>query len=164
MNEALEAEAPEKPVERRPPILQPRRVMVGYAGHFWSTYQCIAEEAHRPEDALTSNYWAHVATERNMRVNDRLEVRSETGEWALDLIVTQAGAKHVRVRPTWAWKAEETAPADEQGLRLVAVRFKGPVLKHCIVRVADNEILKEGIAAKADAFREALDFERNLAG
>lgn len=144
------------------PALQPSRVQVGAAGHFWSTYQCIAEEAHSPEDAKTSEYWAHVASARNLRVNDVFEVRCEDGSWALDLTVTAVMNKACRVRVLREWSAEE--PAEEvDGSTGVIVQFKGPSRKWCVIRASDREIIKDGLASKADAAREALEYEKLVA-
>lgn len=140
--------------------LSPSRVQIGYAGHYWSTYQCIAEENHTPDDAVKAEYWAHIAAARKLRENDVFEVRCETGAWALDLIVVEAGARHCRVKPMRAIEVEE-APAER--LSSVKVEFKGPVKKHCIIRKSDSEIIKEGIASKADAIREAAEYEQRLA-
>lgn len=140
--------------------LSPSRVQIGYAGHYWSTYQCIAEEAHTPEDAQTSDYWAHVATARKLRTNDVFEVRCETGAWALDLIVVEVGLRSCRVK---AIKTIDVEVEPTESLSKVAVAFKGPHKKHCIIRKLDNQIVKEGIASKADAIREAAEYERLVA-
>ena len=142
------------------PILSPTRVQIGYAGHYWSTYQCISEESHTPEDAQTPDYWAHVAASRKLRVNDVFEVRCETGAWALDLVVVEAGLRFAKVKVLRT--VDIDTPVTET-LASVEVQFKGPVKKHCIVRIADHEILKEGIASKADAIREAAEYEQRLA-
>lgn len=142
------------------PILSPTRVQIGSAGHYWSTYQCIAEESHTPEDAQAPEYWAHVAAARKLRVNDVFEVRNETGSWMLDLIVVEAGLRFAKVKVLRTVDIEEPAPAS---LASVEVQFKGPVKKHCIVRLSDREIVKEGIASKADAVREAAEYEQRLA-
>lgn len=143
------------------PILAPSRVAIGYAGHFWSTYQCIAEEAHTPEDAQSAEYWAHVASARKLRPNDIFEVRCETGAWMLDLIVLEAGQRHARVKVLRTVDVEQ--PATDAKLASVVVEYKGPVKKHCIIRIADRAIIKEGIPAKADAVREATEYEQRLA-
>lgn len=142
------------------PILSPSRVHIGYAGHFWSTYQCIAEEAHTPEDAQDPGYWAHVASARKLRVNDIFEVRCETGEWMLDLIVVEAGQRHARVKVLRSADVEKAST--DAGLSTVEVLFKGAVKKHCIIRLADRQIIKEGISSKADAIREATEYEQRL--
>lgn len=141
-------------------ILSPERVQVGYAGHYWSTYQCIAEEAHTVEDAQRPDYWAHVAASRKLRVNDVFEVRNETGAWALDLVVVEAGLRFAKVKVLRTVDIDTPATAT---LASVEVQFKGPVKKHCIIRIADREIIKEGIASKADAIREAAEYEQRLA-
>lgn len=144
------------------PILSPNRVQVGYAGHYWSTYQCVADEAHTAEDAQQPGYWAHVAAARRLRVNDVFEVRCETGEWMLDLIVIEAGLRFARVKLLRTVDVEQ--PSDQQStFSSVKVEYKGPVKKHCIIRKADRVIVKEGISSKSDAVREAFEYEQRLA-
>lgn len=143
-------------------ILSPNRVQVGYAGHYWSTYQCVADEAHTAEDAQSPGYWAHVAAARKLRVNDVFEVRCETGEWMLDLIVIEAGTRFARVKVLRTVDVDQPSEADTT-LSTVKVEFKGPVKKHCIIRLSDREIIKEGISAKSDAIREAFEYEQRLA-
>lgn len=139
--------------------LSPARVQIGYAGHYWSTYQCIAEESHTPEDAVKSDYWGHVAAARKLRQNDVFEVRCETGAWALDLVVVEAGLRHCIVK---ALRATEIDIVPTEKLASVKVEYKGPVKKHCIIRKADSAIIKESIASKADAIREAAEYEQRL--
>lgn len=143
-------------------ILSPHRVHVGYAGHYWSVYQCIAEEAHTAEDAQTPGYWAHVAAMRKLRTNDEFHVRNETGAWMLDLVVVEAGQRFARVKVLRTVDVEQPAETDKP-LETVKVEYKGPVKKHCIIRLSDREIVKEGIAMKADAIREAGEYEQRLA-
>ena len=142
-------------------ILSPNRVQIGSAGHFWSTYQAVADEAHTLEDVVSPDYWAHVASSRSLRINDIFEVRSETGAWAADLIVIDAGHRSVKMALKWSDLAESPRVPDE-GLKFVSVAFKGAVKKHCIIRRADNEIIKEGIALKADALRDAVEYEKRM--
>jgi hypothetical protein len=146
------------------PALQPSRVHIGSSGHFWSTYQCIADEAHSPDDALAPDYWAHVASARQMRVHDKLEVRCENGQWSLDLTVTAVIGKAIRVRAVSEWTAADYDPgASEDPVEGIVVAWKGPSLKWCIIRGADREYIKQGLASKADATREALEYEKVLA-
>jgi len=149
------------------PAIQPSRVHIGAAGHFWSTYQCVADAAHTPDDILTSDYWSHVAAVRTIRVHDTFEVRCESGEWSAELIVTAVIGKVVRVRPVSVWTAEnynpETAGLSEPAGEGVTVSYKGPALKWCIVRQSDKEMLKQGLASKGDAMREALEYEKIMA-
>lgn len=143
-------------------ILKPSSVQVGYAGHYWSTYQCVADEAHTAEDAQQPGYWAHVAASRKLRVNDVFEVRCETGAWMLDLIVIEAGQRFARVKVLRTVDVEQ--PSNQQtALSTVKVEYKGPVKKHCIIRMVDREIVKEGISSKSDAVREAFEYEQRLA-
>lgn len=141
--------------------LSPSRVQIGYAGHYWSVYQCIAEEAHTPDDAVTPEYWAHIAAARNLRVNDIFEVRNETGAWMLDVIVIEAGLRHVRVQPLRTVDIEQ--PGSTASLATVKVEWKGPQRKHAIIRLSDREVIKDGFSSKADAIREASEYERRVA-
>lgn len=142
--------------------LQPSRVNIGYAGHYWSTYQCIAEEAHTAEDAVKPEYWAHVASARKLRTNDVFEVRCETGAWMLDLVVIEAGNRFAKVKVLRTVDAEPVTVAESE-LQTVKVAFKGSHRKHCIIRKTDGEIIREGISQKSDAMRQAVEYEQLLA-
>jgi hypothetical protein len=147
------------------PALQPSRVHVGSSGHFWSTYQCIAEEAHSPDDAKTSEYWSHVASARQLRVHDVFEVRSEDGQWAVDLTVSAIGNKSCRVRVLREWTADDYGAdaAEESPVDGVIVVWKGPALKWCIIRGSDKAMIKDGLPSKKDATREAIEYEKLVA-
>jgi hypothetical protein len=54
-----------------------------------------AEEGHTVEQVLDPMYWAHVAPK--FTLYDRVEVRVDTGEWMLELIVIQTGRNFARV-------------------------------------------------------------------
>jgi hypothetical protein len=144
------------------PSISPSRVHVGSSGHFWSTYQCIAEEAHKPSEVAEPDYWAHVASSRIFRVHDELKVRCEDGQWSVDLVVTAVLNRAIRVRVTDEWTSPDFA-SDEVAIPPTAgvyVKWKGPALKWCIIRSSDGAIIKEGLAAKSDANREALEYEK----
>jgi hypothetical protein len=147
------------------PAIQPSRVHPGSSGHFWSTYQCIADAAHTPADAKSSDYWAHVDSSRQLRVNDVFEVRAEDGQWALDLVVTATLNRACRVRVLREWAAEDYASDGDaqEASGGVVVQWKGPALKWCIIRTSDHEYIKQGLASKGDATREALEYERLVA-
>lgn len=149
------------------PALQPSRVHVGYAGHFWSTYQCVADEAHTPEDAQRAQYWAHIASLRTLRVNDVLEVRSETGQWHLDLVVYAATNKAVAVRVLREWISPDYAGSEDNRIELpesgIIVKYMGPAKKWAIIRASDRQTIKDGLNSKQDALREAGEYERLVA-
>ena len=54
-----------------------------------------AEEGTTVDDVLNPTYWASVATQ--FQVFDKIEVRLETGEWILELIVMSVGRTHATV-------------------------------------------------------------------
>lgn len=144
------------------PRLKPARCQIGTSGYYWSTYQCIAEEAHQPEDVLHSEYWSHVASDRKLRPNDVFEVRNETGAWGIDVMVTETGGRHVMVRELR--RIEVDAPTEAVGsLSSVKVAWKGPHNKHCVIRNSDGGVIKDGFSAKADAERYAREYEQRLA-
>ena len=144
------------------PILSPTRVQVGYSGHYWSTYQVIAEEGHKPDDCLDPSYWAHVAASRKLRVNDVFEVRCETGDWAIDLLVIEAGARHANVKPLRLVETESPSQNDA-ALSTVKVKWKGPHAKWGVIRLADSETIKDGFVQRPDAEQYAREYEQRLA-
>jgi hypothetical protein len=89
---------------------------------------------------------------------DRIEVRLETGEWIMELVVIDNGRNWARVHPLHVYDLQQArfVPAAQDSLE---VAFKGPHLKHCVIRSADGEILAKGISTKEDAIAQKLRLE-----
>lgn len=118
-----------------------------------------AEERHTIEQVLDPMYWAHVAPK--LAMYDRIEVRVDTGEWMLDLIVIQNGRNfarvHVAAKHDFVTSSASAAPMQSIKHK---VEFKGTHKKHCVIRIADSALLQEGFQTKELANEWLTNYER----
>ena len=119
-------------------ILNPSRLQgAEYARQDWVVN---AEEGTKISDVLDPAYWAH--TSAQMKPYDRIEVRLETGEWILELLVLSADRNWARVHVLQKHdlvSTEQVAPPAQMHV----VKWRGPQHKHCVVRLSDGEILSK---------------------
>jgi hypothetical protein len=132
-------------MQKRAVSLNPQRI--GLAEHMTQHWVINAEEGTTIDDVLDPAYWQHTA--KLLQIYDRIDVRIDTGEWFLELIVTGVGKvyafvhlahKHILVQPT-----EESTTSTKH-----KVVYKGQHLKYIVMRVADNVTLQSGMS-KAEA-------------
>jgi hypothetical protein len=114
-------------------------------------YQACPENGVSFEDVLQPEFWSHVADK--LKPTDRIEVLAEDGSYFAELLVIDAGRLYAKVAVLrFVELASSEVPADLAGdLAEFKVEFKGPVLKHVVVRQSDKQYVQEGIARKADA-------------
>lgn len=120
-----------------------------------------AEAGTTVEDVLSSGYFAHMAA--RMAINDRIEVRLETGEWILELIVLDVGrnwAKCFVAQHYDLTKAPKTAAVPDA----FRIEFKGPHRKHAVIRNSDNSVVKEEFARKPEAEAWLKSYETSIGG
>lgn len=120
-------------------ILNPQRLLLAeFARQDWIVN---AEAGTTVSDVLDPQYWAHCSAQ--MKPYDRCEVRLETGEWMLELIVLQCDRNWAKVHLLEKYDltaVESLAPAPQKHI----VKWRGPQHKHCVVRISDNEVLSTG--------------------
>jgi hypothetical protein len=151
---AAAAAAPKK----RFVVVDPQR-MQG-AEYLRNEWICTAEEGTLVEDVLDPGYWAHIAGK--LTVYDRIEVRVDTGEWLLELLVKSLGRNWAQVallhHHDLAGKViTAEAPSDE----FEAV-YKGTLRKWCVMRKSDNAVLHEKAESKAGALEWLAGYERTV--
>jgi hypothetical protein len=115
-----------------------------------------AEHGTIVNDVLEPAYWAHVA--QKLRPYDRIEVRVDSGEWLLELMVLGCDRNWARVHVLHRYElgpVEAELPAAQKH----KVEWKGPQLKWCVIRVSDSEIIVRGLD-KGQAFAEMGRHER----
>lgn len=122
-------------------------------------YVANAKEGTTINDVLEPAYWSHVS--QRLRPYDRIEVRIDTGEWLLELVVLAADRNWAQVA---VLHNHTLGPADEDmpAARKHEVKFKGPQLKWCVIRVADSEIIFSGLS-KAAALAQMASHEHATA-
>ncbi len=137
-------------------IDEARTALAEYARQDWVVN---AEEGTKIEDILKPEYWSLVCV--RMKPYDRIEVRLETGEWIAELLVLQADRLYAQVYPL---KIHDLVGA-ENALKPMAPEYqsvwKGPQKKWCIIRLADNQLVEEGVDDKLVSQQHRVNFERN---
>lgn len=153
---ATTGEAPA--AKKRAVVLDPQRMQTAeYVRRDWV---CTAEEGTTVDDVLEPAYWAHIA--RQLTMYDHIEVRVDTGEFLLELLIKQVG-------PNWAQVvllhhhdlAGTAAPGAAVGEEFEAL-FKGPLRKWCAFRKSDNALLVEKIESKALVLEWIASYERTI--
>jgi hypothetical protein len=136
-------------------ILNPQRM--GLAEQLRQDWVVNAEEGTTVEEVLDPQYWAHMAVQ--MQPMDRIDVRLETGEWMLELLVINTGRNWAQVNLLHKYELvqrSETLPAAQKH----RIEWKGPQLKWAVIRVADNEVIHKELASKAAAAEWLGSYER----
>lgn len=94
------------------------------------------------DDVLKPAFWAHKA--REMTPYDRIEVREETGEWMLELMVLSQGLNWATVHVLQHHVLQHVAEEPE-GVKLHKLQWRGPRAKWGVIRLSDNQVLQDGM-------------------
>jgi hypothetical protein len=137
-------------------ILNPQRI--GLADAMRQDWVVNAEEGTTVQDVLEPGYWAHCSA--TMQVYDRIDVRLETGEWLLELIVLDVGRNYARVFLAKKHDFVETDLAVPVSAIKHKIEFKGPQRKWAVIRIADSAVIQEGFSEKAAAQMWMQNHER----
>lgn len=103
------------------------------------------------EQAQQPDFWAHVGAQ--LRPCARIEVMPDDMAWFGELIVVSCDRLWAKTAPLRFVRLDE-APAFEVPASLGSgyeVQYKGPTKKHCVIRLSDNQIVREEIQTKAEA-------------
>ena len=142
---------------KRSTILNPQRM--GLAEQKRQDWVVDAEEGTNIEDVLQPSYWSHMASQ--MQPYDHIEVRLETGEWILDLIVTSLGRNWAAVFVANKYEMSKALEAAPPAAKYI-VKWRGPAHKFCIVRVLDSETIQEGHMTADDAKAALTQYEKTV--
>ena len=142
--------------EKRAVILNEQRF--GLAEQMRQDWVVNAEEGTLVNDVLEPGYWAHIAYK--MQVYDRIDVRLETGEWLMELVVLDVGRNYARVHLAKKHDFVETNLDAPVSAIKHKVEFKGPQRKWAVIRIADSAVVQEGFQGKAEAILWLQNHER----
>lgn len=139
--------------------LTPKRIHD--AEHARRQWTAVVPEGTTIEDIKEPSYWAHVSN--RVKQMDRIEIFCEDAAWWAEVLVVESlrAAAKVAVLNHLVLSKEEISVIEADPEYEVA--YKGPVKKHCIIRLSDKVIVKEGIALKDDAIRELKGYLKALA-
>lgn len=109
------------------------------------------EEGTKFDDVLKSEFYANVAP--LLIPYDRIRVRTDTGAWYAELLVLSCGRNWAKVKKLFYMElaTEDTDMGTAEDDAEYKVCFRGPNLKHSVIRVADKSVLKEGCETNAEA-------------
>lgn len=152
---AAPATKPDAP--KRAVILMPARM--SHAEFVRQDWVATAEEGTTIEDVLNPNYWSNMSAQ--MKPYDRIEVRVDTGEWLLELLVmnTDRNWASVVVLHQHDLQPEDAAadvPNDFEP------KFRGPMHKWCVMRKADKEVLESKLESKLAAEEWIRRYEQTI--
>jgi hypothetical protein len=129
---------------KRAVILNPQRMEL--SEQWRQDWVVNAEEGTSVTDVLDPQYWAHMAA--RMQPYDHIEVRLETGEWLMQLLVLSVGRNYVQVHLLQKYELQ-AAESDMPSAQRHRVEWKGPQRKWVVTRISDSQVIQEGLADKA---------------
>ena len=132
---------PEAP--KRAVILMPARM--SHAEFVRQDWVATAEEGTTVEDVLNPNFWSNMAAQ--MKPYDRIEVRVDTGEWLLELLVMNTDRNWASVV---LLQQHELVPdaGDVPVPEAFESIWKGPQHRWCVIRKSDKEMLETKLESK----------------
>lgn len=149
------AAAPAVPAKARAVVVDPQRMKVAeYVRREWVV---TAEEGTSVDDILHPGYWAHMA--RDMSMYDRIEVRIDTGEFLLELLVKNKGPNWAQVALLQHHDLVGVGADEAAALEEIDILFKGPIRKWCAIRKSDGEVLQDKFESKLAAGSYAAQYE-----
>lgn len=154
------AKAPEaaKTAKGRAVVIDPQRMQS--AEYLRRDWVCTAEEGTTVEDLLDPAYWSHIAGQLTMY--DHIEVRIDSGEFLLELLVKEAGKNWAQVALLHHHDLAGTVKTGEAPSEEFEALFKGPVRKWCAIRKADGVALHDKMESKAQALEYISGYERTI--
>lgn len=136
---------------KRDVMLMPARMQL--AEHARQDWVATAEEGTTIEDVLDPQYWSHMAAQ--MQPMDRIDVRVDTSEWLLELLVIQVGRNWARCAVLHQHDLTPPSEADAVASGF-EVKWGGPLNKWRVIRLSDREVL----SMKHDNREAAADWLR----
>lgn len=145
-------------VAKRAVMLNPERIQLAeFARNDWVVN---AQEGTAQDDVLKSEYWTHIASQ--MKPFDRVEVRLETGEWIMELVVLACERGWAKVKLLQKYELEEPVASMERQSEFI-VKWRGPQHKHSVVRKADSAVIQAGFDSAETARMWMIDHEAKIA-
>lgn len=144
---------PDKP--KSMPVLMPDRI--GQSEDKERRFVIDIEYGVTLEQVMEPSYWAHVASQ--MQQFDEIKVRTEDGAWCAFLMVKYAERNYVSVvldRVIHLDKEVEIPAQSEKH----KVEWKGPRLRFCVTRIADQKRVKEGCLSRDEGLAWIIEHEK----
>lgn len=155
-----------KPADAPAPAEKPERFVPASESRFMTSVEYKAPlvwycpEAGTPfEHLLRPEYWASI---KLLRTNAHVYVDAEDGSYFAELKVLKVGQGYAKVH---VLRHEElaVATADPSIPDGYEIQFRGPIVKHRVVRLKDSHVLKQGLDTEDDARDWLRQHKRMLA-
>lgn len=156
MSEATQ-QAPEK-VDLRARMLPPHRMQL--AETWRQDWVVNAEAGTKMEEVADPGFFALVCSQ--FQPYDRIEVRVESGEWVLELMVLQVERTWCRTHLLQAHKLTSDVAAIPQAAPRHKIEHKGTMKKWTVIRIADGAAVQEGFASQKAAADWLDGYERTV--
>ena len=139
------------------PILQPARMhLAEHARHDWVV---DVEEGRSIEQILDPGFWAHCADQ--FQVFDNIEARAEDGAWIAELTVLQCSKNWAKVYLKQKYVLSSTIVQDAAS-GTHEVKWKGPHLMWCAIRLSDGEVIQKSMPSKDAATLWLNEYEKGI--
>lgn len=146
----------EKPAEKShvTGMVVPHRVQM--AEHGRNIHLVTAENGLHPQDFLDPNYWGLVS--KNFAPYDHVEVRTDDGTFWAEYLVLACDRTWAKLHPLREVKlpSANVEAVDPE----YKIEWKGPHLKHCVIRLADQSAVHQGEQERAGAVKWLEDHLR----
>lgn len=111
-----------------------------------SYFDAVLPPDHTLEDILTPRYWSHTAIKFNP--GDIINIRYDDGSHYGRFYVVDCSRVHVSLHKLeWVeLGATEVLQSEEY-----KYKWRGPLHKHCVIRVSDDQVVAEQLPTKAAA-------------
>ena len=144
-----------------PPRLTPERFKeAAYVRNVFAMTPAVNTEV---ESLLAPDYWAHIAAK--LHPGDHIEVLTEDNSFFAEILVIEVGKGWARVVllrhvPLNKVLASSAAPVVESKFK---VNWGGMNAKHRVVRLSDNQVIKDGFSTADAAKAWMQDYEATAA-
>lgn len=104
------------------------------------THHVVPEDGTKFEDILKEVFWSMVAYK--FKPSDIIEVHAEDGSYYAQLYVRACGSNWAKVSPILVARFEDEVKAPDSDE--FKIEWKGPHRKFAVIRISDNECIKDG--------------------
>lgn len=140
-------------------LVQPNHTRMKEASFIRNWWVVTVEEGTDRKDMLKPDFWAHLA--QQFRPYDRIEVRCDDDSFFAEYLVLSCDRTYAKVKEEgWTKLTSEETVQDEEILQDYAHKWRGPQLKHCVIRKSDSACVAEGFDNKDDAFKWIAEKKR----
>jgi len=133
-------------------LVQPNHTRMKEASFVRNSWVVTVEEGTVRKDILKPEFWAHLA--QQFRPYDWIEVRCDDDSFVAEYLVLSCDRTFAKVKE-WKWVklTEEEMKQDDEILQEYAHKWRGPQLKHCVIRKSDSACVVEGLPSKDAAYQ-----------